>query len=362
MTEDSTDYPQLGLLDLAADLSVPDVYSGSDFTLYLHIKNPFQKQIWIRSVELSLPTQLHWRAPSKAPVRNKVDPEIINNIERRINQREERMAAIRKRLQNRDVESEVIQKLDSELDDLEKKNESDWYVIASLRAHMVVTADKGGQINLGDVATESLAINAQRDSQIYIGDVRALSSAEQERIPLIGSLPRNVALEPGCTDVWTIRLGSSRNPFFIPAQYRLQLTVIYGLEPMKGGKPTAGEDRVVGEGRTFSNTTALIVSVKAALWNVISGGLVGGAIGSVGRSLQGARSLDLLFDQQLSGAIGALLLALILSGAGIVFAARKSNTQAFISVEDFWGGLLVGFLIGYSGTAAFSNITGVPTE
>lgn len=34
----------------------------------------------------------------------------------------------------------------------------------------------------------------------------------------------------------------------------------------------------------------------------------------------------------------------------------KSEAQTFVTVEDFWGGLLVGFLTGYSGTAAFSDV------
>ncbi|WP_405585639.1 hypothetical protein [Streptomyces sp. NBC_01190] len=54
--------PQLGLLDLSVDLSVPEVYSGADFTLYLHIKNPFSIPVWVESVELSLPAQLQWRS------------------------------------------------------------------------------------------------------------------------------------------------------------------------------------------------------------------------------------------------------------------------------------------------------------
>ncbi|WP_143094339.1 hypothetical protein [Streptacidiphilus jiangxiensis] len=49
---------QLGLLDLSVDLSVPEVYSGTDFTVYLHIKNPFAVAAWIDAVELSLPTQV----------------------------------------------------------------------------------------------------------------------------------------------------------------------------------------------------------------------------------------------------------------------------------------------------------------
>ena len=49
---------QLGLLDLSVDLSVPEVYSGTEFTLYLHVKNPFSQPVWIKSVEFSLPVQL----------------------------------------------------------------------------------------------------------------------------------------------------------------------------------------------------------------------------------------------------------------------------------------------------------------
>ncbi len=112
----------------------------------------------------------------------------------------------------------------------------------------------------------------------------------------------------------------------------------------------------------FSNTTSVTVTVKAALRSVILGGVGGGLIGSIGRSLQDARTLGALFSNHLGAALGALFLALILSGAGIMFSARKSDAQSFVTVEDFWGGLLIGFLIGYSGTAAFTSITGVHPE
>jgi hypothetical protein len=42
----------------------------------------------------------------------------------------------------------------------------------------------------------------------------------------------------------------------------------------------------------------------------------------------------------------------------IIFSARKAEAQSFVTVEDFWGGLLIGFLIGYSGTTIFAKITG----
>lgn len=182
---------------------------------------------------------------------------------------------------------------------------------------------------------------------------------EPERVPLTGSLPKGVALQPGCTDVWTIRLGTGKNPFFLPAKYHLQLTAVYGQEP-----PDRRERNEEGSPmrRVFSNTTSFTVPVKAALWKVMLGGVIGGAVGSIARSLQDAKTQQaLLSTTNLSSTIGALVLAVILSGAAIVFSARKSEAQSFVTVEDFWGGLLVGFLIGYSGTAAFGNITQVNT-
>jgi hypothetical protein len=55
----------------------------------------------------------------------------------------------------------------------------------------------------------------------------------------------------------------------------------------------------------------------------------------------------------------AVVVAVILSGIAVVFMARKSEAQSFVSVEDFWGGLLIGFLVGYTGTSFFEQLTGV---
>lgn len=43
----------------------------------------------------------------------------------------------------------------------------------------------------------------------------------------------------------------------------------------------------------------------------------------------------------------------------VVFVARKSETQSFVTVEDFWGGMVTGFLVGYAGVAFFQSLTGV---
>jgi hypothetical protein len=56
------------------------------------------------------------------------------------------------------------------------------------------------------------------------------------------------------------------------------------------------------------------------------------------------------------------MLAVILSAVAVIFMARKSDTQSFVSVEDFWGGVLIGFLVGYTGTGFFGTLTHVTPE
>lgn len=218
--------------------------------------------------------------------------------------------------------------------------------LSGISGEAVVNAEARANIRFGRARASTLVINAAENSAVRIDDYQAM--AEPERVPLYGSLPQGAALQPGSTDVWTIRLGSGRNPFFIPARYNLQLTVIYSLE-----QPT--DDEEASSQEAYSNTTAFTVPVRAALWSVILGGIVGG----VGRSLQSSKTMGALIGPHTGATVGALVLSIILSGAAVIFSARKAEAQSFITVEDFWGGVLVGFLIGYSGTAAFTKITGV---
>lgn len=204
----------------------------------------------------------------------------------------------------------------------------------------------------------NIIVRASGDSEVVINEYSRLSEAE--RVPLVSSLPPGAALQPGSTDVWTIRLGSRRTPFFVPAKFKLQLTVIYGLEspPSDEQLHDDSDEQVHDDGDLYSNTSSFTVQVRAALWSVILGGVAGGITGSIARSLQGANGAVSFSGPHAKSTIGAVVLAAILSGAAVVFSARKSDTQSFVTVEDFWGGVLVGFLIGYSGTAAFAKIAG----
>jgi ABC-type antimicrobial peptide transport system permease subunit len=144
------------------------------------------------------------------------------------------------------------------------------------------------------------------------------------------------------------RSPGGKNPFFLPAAYRFNVTVLYSFEP-----PDEDRGNVM-----HSNTTPTTINIRSSLWAVMAGSISGGVLGASARILQQAASVDAIFTFE---AVPPLLLAVVLSIAAAIFAARKSETQSFVSVEDFWGGALVGFLIGYSGTAAFEGITRIQT-
>ena len=333
---------QFGLLDLDVDLSVPEVYSGSEFTVYLHIKNPFGRGVWIKSVELSLPTQLSARQSAEAADRHRSRRQRANDklIRRMIEQRESVMRQLRNSDNGGSSPDTQIK-----INQLEERNRQD---VERLVGGATVHATEDGSIRLDRARTPHIVLVPSERGSIRIDDYQGTD--EPERVPLLGSLPQGTALQPGCTDVWTIRLGTSRNPFFIPARHHLQFTVIYGVNP----EETKGR-------KLYSNTTSFTIPVRAALWSVLLGGVLGGIFGSIGRSLQGSGSVSGLIGHHSGAVFGALALAVILSGAAVIFGSRKADAQSFITVEDFWGGVLVGFLIGYSGTAAFTHITGVHT-
>jgi hypothetical protein len=89
------------------------------------------------------------------------------------------------------------------------------------------------------------------------------------------------------------------------------------------------------------------------------GSMLGGLGGSLARLIQVHPDVDVnkLSYSAVIGGITSTLLAMILSVVAVIFMARKSDAQSFVTVEDFWGGALIGFFVGYTGTSFFTELT-----
>ena len=71
-------------------------------------------------------------------------------------------------------------------------------------------------------------------------------------------------------------------------------------------------------------------------------------------------SFALELESPLSRAMSsiALLTAVIIASIVVVAFARKKDAQPILSIEDFYGGLFIGFLSAYGGSALLQQVIG----
>ncbi len=98
------------------------------------------------------------------------------------------------------------------------------------------------------------------------------------------------------------------------------------------------------------------MSIKAPLRSILIGANLGAMFGFLARQIKEGGLRPPLFHGAdfFIGALGSFVMATI---ATVAF-ARKESAQGFITIEDFYGGFLVGALIGYFGTQYFERIIG----
>ena len=166
-------------------------------------------------------------------------------------------------------------------------------------------------------------------------------------------------MQPGSTVVYTAILYVEKSIVFTPSQYRLQFNVNYSFHAKELSLSNEQHDQ--GEVGIFTNTIAYELSIRPSVYSVIFGASLGGFTGAIARLLQitPSEKWQTFSSTDIVTSVITIAVAVILSSIAVVFMVRKSEAQSFISVEDFWGGLLIGFFVGYTGTSFFEQLTGV---
>jgi hypothetical protein len=144
---------------------------------------------------------------------------------------------------------------------------------------------------------------------------------------------RSKILQAGNSTARLFTIRSRRSVWFRPASYKLQIEVEYEI---------AGTRNV--------DTIEHPLQVKASLTSMVLGAILGGLGGwftSKGASIK----LD-------TPAIISLSVSLVLAAMTVVLFARKKDVQPLIAIEDFWGGVAIGFLAAYSGPQIFRGLFG----
>jgi len=103
------------------------------------------------------------------------------------------------------------------------------------------------------------------------------------------------------------------------------------------------------------STFSLNFLVRPPIESNIIGAVIGGVLGTSAKWLQGTvatkeTGLDITF-------MTSTLLSIILGIVMVVFSSRRTGeVQPILTIEDFWGGMLAGFLVGYLGHEFFGKV------
>jgi hypothetical protein len=194
---------------------------------------------------------------------------------------------------------------------------------------------------------KSIRIHAEKNASV---DVKCESSLYDE-ISIIADEEADVKIIPdaGITDPETQRDPMQRiAPHCEAVRYFYVLTKGWLLfKPTRINLSTQITYRIQGDERTQVVSSSF--EVKPPLTAVVMGAVLGALLGNLAKALRNAQAFDL---KPFLISMGA---ATVMSLIATIALSRKSASQGFITVEDFFGGFVVGTLIGYEGPQVFDK-------
>lgn len=141
-----------------------------------------------------------------------------------------------------------------------------------------------------------------------------------------------IIIEPHCEAVAYFEISTIGWLFFTPTRRSLNTLIRY---------------RVNNREKTQVVTSEF--DVRPPLLSVIIGAVTGSILGTLAKILNQTQTFEW---QPIIVSLGA---AIVMSLIATIALSRKTGTQGFITVEDFFGGFVVGALIGYGGSAYFEQ-------
>lgn len=143
-------------------------------------------------------------------------------------------------------------------------------------------------------------------------------------------------LQPGNSTIRVFTVRTRRHVWFRPSAYTLSIEVRYEI---------AGTANV--------DTVEHAIQVRASLWSILIGAAVGGVFGAFA-------GYDAAIDWGAAETWTSLGVSVVLALMAVVLFARKKDSQPIVSIEDFWGGVAIGFMVAYGGTDLVGTLLGDP--
>jgi len=280
------------------DITVPEdeFEAGQLGTISIIIKNPFDVPIEI--TDITIPRSSHLKEPTTEEKNEKIKQSFLSNFFNffRSNVKIEKIRFSSIHLSFEETTQDIL-----------------------------INAGKDSKIDFNREIDcyKKVVINAEEGAEITIQPPETSKVEEEKQAQIVA---------PHCDTVIYISIATRNWLVFKPTVLRLNPQCKY---------------RTQGIEKTQVISTS--ISVKPPITSVVIGALVGAILGTLAR----------LFQTPISGEWWESLItiggACVMSSITVIALSRKSGTQGFITVEDFYGGFATGALIGYGGSEYFEQ-------
>ncbi|NIM13164.1 MAG: hypothetical protein GTO45_13680 [Candidatus Aminicenantes bacterium] len=344
MTETQIFKPIRGALKTQISTSTETITAGQEFSIFVNIQNPFEVPIAVKGVSTHLPTE-------------------FIDVEQKIRE-----------LQAVDIENQLREIEDAgHLVDLEpsstpiiprqKSKMSKWLQGISINVGPFkidfnrrktfapaiardLKSSKDQVMIQGRVGLNIPFLNLTSFIKKDLKDERAIDSKKkhwQERLEVERKKYQNAleylkvndnsktVLQPGNSTTNVFTLKSKRTSFFKPSSYLLHIEVVYEIEGIEN-----------------IDTIDFKLTVKSSIRDMVFGAIVGSFAGWFVKN-------SAKFKWDISTLVN-LAISLVFAAMVVIIFARKKEVQPIIAIEDFWGGIALGFLVSYSGQGILNGL------
>lgn len=326
--------PIRGAIRATIEGSTDGIVAGREFSVFVTIQNPFEVPITVHQVSTHLPTEL-------------VDLEQIARA-KRLAAREEQLAELQESARAIGVSVPAGMAVAPR----PKKKSQGWSMKFSMPFLSPInfeyeSSGAAGRAVARDIGSEAAGV-AARVNLPFLGSTeikKHLESHQGEEQVIKDQLEHELnlhqsaleeekrdphagrQLQPGNSITKVFTLQTRKTVWFRPSTYRLQIQIRYDIE-----------------GAENFDAIPHTIQIKSSLLSVVFGALAGWIVKEGSSGLPG-----------LAGIL-RLVVSLVMAAMAVVLFARKKDVQPVIAVEDFWGGVAIGFLSAYMGPAMLDGL------
>jgi branched-subunit amino acid transport protein AzlD len=300
--------------------SSPQLEAGTKFSIYTRLTNPYDVPVKITAVTTLLPVEFIDVASLEKTQRKRKIVQLINSVQGAESQRV--ISGVRSFFKPKSS-SDPAPRMSTQ--PVNSVPESD----------ILSESDPFSILQLIRTSSDPESAKAEALRQLH----QALSDGDKVT-------PTVIDLQPGNSVIQVFTLKTSRAIFFPPNIYQSSVRIEYEIDSAKN-----------------IDVADYQLNIRAPLKAILYGALTGSFFGFVLKDLTGERAMMALFastrtPQMIVSYLLSLLTAMMIAGIVVVAFARKKDAQPILSVEDFWGGVFVGLLAGYTGKSFLDKTLG----